>query len=329
MTVNESENNKESIELINEDAYDYLSDSDDEDLLYDELLDEQEELEASTFFDDDETESEEEQVEEEEDYDDSELYSSSSLFEDIEEEEAQEPEKSDYDDLPDTEESTIFDEIDDEEDEAEEVKPAEPVFVPLEEVKPDVEEKHVDGPTFVPLETVEPSLQANDDTDISDLLNVLPKEEPLLEEEPVKEPAEEIKTDLCETIIERLPFNSLVRSYLKGRDKDILHDISATIEQARVAWVIDGKDKMFTIPDSDISVIVCSSLNDPMADIQRQIHAAALMIAAEKSRWNILFVTFDGDQKLADVVSQEISKKVFSDWQWKRAQNLSAIIANK
>ena len=71
-------------------------------------------------------------------------------------------------------------------------------------------------------------------------------------------------------------------------------EIVRFIELARKAWLIDGKDKMFSIPDTTISVAVFSETQDPMLNIQRRENIGAVMFASQKDSWNSLEISYDG-----------------------------------
>ncbi len=360
MIVNEFEKNREDDDkdLLRDEMDSFTLFDDDEtesdEMLEEEDFDDSDLYSSSSLFEDieeEESEEAEDSVYEDEEPDSEEV----TFFDEIEEEEDEE--ESEAENAEFRHQEPIIVPLEEVKTEPEEIHVDGPVIVPLEsantvfenlepeelESEPEhawEEEPIKFGDTFDE-DPEEPEEEVNEPEPEYEAEEVEPEEleEPVAEETEVEpeEPAEEVnietkeeaKESLCSHIIEKLPSNSLIKTYLKRQDEDMLKDISYTIEQARLAWVIDGKDKMFTIPETDISVIVCSSLNDPMAKIQRQIHVAALMIASQKTRWNVLFVTFDSEQRLDEAVSQEISRATFSDWQWKRAQSLADLISNK
>ncbi|MCF0262783.1 MAG: hypothetical protein HUK23_07715, partial [Sphaerochaetaceae bacterium] len=85
---------------------------------------------------------------------------------------------------------------------------------------------------------------------------------------------------------------------------------------------IDNKDKMFSIPDTDISIAIFSDNQDPMIKIQRRENIGAVMYAMHKSSWNSLELSFDISGQLVKADYNRISKTNFSDWEWKIVEKL-------
>ena len=91
---------------------------------------------------------------------------------------------------------------------------------------------------------------------------------------------------------------------------------------ARKAWLIDGKDKMFSIPDTTISVAVFSETQDPMLNIQRRENIGAVMYASQKDSWNSLEISYDGSGQFVKADYVRISRNSYTDWEWKIVEKL-------
>ena len=94
------------------------------------------------------------------------------------------------------------------------------------------------------------------------------------------------------------------------------------IELARKAWLIDSKDKMFTIPDTNISVAVFAETQDPMVSIQRRENIGAVMYASQKDMWNSLELSYDASGQFSKAEFVRLSRSSFSDWEWKIVEKI-------
>ncbi|MGX8775042.1 MAG: hypothetical protein ACSW8G_08305, partial [Bacillota bacterium] len=88
------------------------------------------------------------------------------------------------------------------------------------------------------------------------------------------------------------------------------------------SWLIDGKDKMFTIPDTNISVAVFSETQDPMLGIQRRENIGAVMFASGKDTWNSLELSYDGTGQFSKADYVRIGRSSYTDWEWKIVEKL-------
>jgi hypothetical protein len=156
-------------------------------------------------------------------------------------------------------------------------------------------------------------------------------EEPVAEEhveeesepEPEPEPVKPTTLPLLEQILQYSPSkNNPITQYLNGCSEEQKNDIVKTIEQARKKWIIDGKGKMFTIPDTSISIALFSETQDPMEAIQRAENIGAVMYASQKDSWNSLELSYDTAGQLAKADFKRISRSSFSDWEWKIVEKI-------
>jgi len=227
--------------LISPDAYEYLDLTPEEELLHDPYLDEQESLsDAFDGIDDDFLfDNREEEV-----YDDSDLYSYSSLFDEADEEASE--------------------------------------HVPVQH-----EEQEEAVASSTPFQDFDPD---------EDSSQALP--EPLA------------------TIVSLLP-PCACSSYLSECDSDIRSAIVRAISTAISSCLKDGKDKMFTIPGTSISIAVVKPSEDPMIQSQRIQSIAVVMACHEAKSWTGLFITADEQCKVTGAWAKEIKQDDFLPRQWR------------
>ena len=283
--------------LVSPDAYDYLNEEQPQEFQEDSMLEEQD---YESYYDD---EDEDESVIPQED-DEPDPYSGESLFSIMDDSDESEP----------AEEEPIKEEAEDNliqrdsfPDEEEELLPEELPLPP----RPQEEE---------PEEEIEAEPKAEETP---------AEEETPEEEEPEPEPEPEIEKPteqplpLLEQILSFAPSkNNPIVQYLNGCQYEQKKEIVRFIELARKAWLIDGKDKVFSIPDTSISVAVFSQTQDPMLSIQRRENIGAVMYASQKDNWNSLEISYDGSGQLVKADYIRISRSTFSDWEWKIVEKL-------
>ena len=272
--------------LVSPDTYEYLDEAKSSDFTSDPMLDEQE---SDGYYYDDE----DEETDEVSDDNEPDPYSGESLF-------------------------SIVDESDEED-------------APQEEEKPEV--------TFVLASHNQEQCFPKDEDDYP---QEEPEAEPVAEPEPEPQPEPEAEPDeeepeaeapLAEPEPETLPLldqilkfspsrNNPITQYLSACDMQQKKEIVRFIEMARKAWLIDGKDKMFTIPDSNISVAVFSETQDPMLAIQRRENIGAVMYASQKDSWNSLEISYDSAGQFVKADFIRVAKSSFTDWQWKVVEKM-------
>ena len=279
--------------LVSPDEYDYLNDSSPEDFNHDPLLEEQE---YDNWYDD---EDEEEELPKEDDEPDP--YSGESLFSIMDD--------SDEGEIP--EEEPVQEEEPMEEPVQQESFPADEEETPEEQPEPP-------SPAEEPVAEPEPEAVSED---------VVPEEPVEQEQEPEPESIEENPVEqplpLLDQILSFAPSktNPIVQ-YLSSCQYEQKKELVRFIELARKAWLIDGKDKVFSIPDTNISVAVFAQTQDPMLSIQRRENIGAVMYASQKDSWNSLEVSYDGSGQLMKADYIRISRNSYSDWEWKIVEKL-------
>ena len=296
--------------LVSPDAYDYLNQASKSDFKEDPMLEEQD---HGAWYDDEDEDDELPPEDDEPDpYDGESLFS---IMDDSEEDE--EPVKEEPVEEPEPTSESPFIAEDEEED-----SPAEPEpivrFVepepqpeaeePVAEEEPETEEAAESEPEAEPeAESEEPEAE--------------PEPEP--EPEPQVKPAEDQTLPLLDQILRCAPSkNNPIVQYLTSCPFEQKKEIVRFIELARKAWLIDGKDKMFSIPDTTISVAVFSETQDPMLNIQRRENIGAVMFASQKDSWNSLELSYDGSGQFVKADYVRISRNSYTDWEWKIVEKL-------
>lgn len=277
--------------LVSPDTYEYLEKADEEEFIPDPMLEEQEELaDAYDEYEEEPVEQQSQQEEEEED-----PYSGS-LFDILDDsDEETEPES-------EVEEPQIEEQTDSEQDDS---------FPPFEEEE--TVEEQLPEPEPEPVPETEPEPE--------------PEPEPTPEPEPETAPA---TLPLLEQILSFSPSrNNPITQYLTNCTAENQKEIVRVIELARKSWLIDGKDKMFTIPETNISVAVFLQSQDPMKEIQRRENIGAVMYSSSKDNWNSLELSYDSSGKLVKADFNRISKSSFTDWEWKIVEKLGERIIER
>ena len=282
--------------LVSPDAYDYLNDSKQEDFNRDPMLDEQE---YDNWYDDDD---DDEELPKEDDEPDP--YSGESLFSIMDDsDEGEMPEEEPEQEAP-ADNLIQKDSFPTDEDEEEEDSPAE-----MPEPPRAVEEQEQESEPEPEPQEEEPEVEAEPEPE--------PEPEPV-EEKPVEQPL-----PLLDQILSFAPSKSNpIVQYLSSCQYEQKKELVRFIELARKAWLIDGKDKVFSIPDTSISVAVFAQTQDPMLSIQRRENIGAVMYASQKDSWNSLELSYDGSGQLAKADYIRISRNSYSDWEWKIVEKL-------
>lgn len=133
--------------------------------------------------------------------------------------------------------------------------------------------------------------------------------------DPDEEPSQNLPEPLS-TIVSLLP-SCACSSYLAECDSDRQSAIVRAISTAISSCRRDGKDKMFTIPGTSISIAVVTPTDDPMTRFQRIQSIAAVMVCHEASSWTGLFITADEQYRVTGAWVKEINKDDFTPWQWR------------
>ena len=324
--VGEEMHQGEYTALVGDDAYSYLDDVPPEEFESDPLLDEQD-----SFYEEDD-DGDESVAEDEALQDQADPYSEKSLFDVCDDDE---PEVSDeQSDVPDgedcaendeaaEEESIVEDELEEEpiiEDEGDTIEETVVEEEPSEDTGPmqegPVEEAFAPGP-------VEPVSTEPEVGESKAELASLPE----TEVEAAAEPAHE--ASILDQVLKSFAKSNPVVQYVEQCTEGQRDELAGVMEKALAACREDGKDKMFAIPDTTISVCIFRTTRDPMLEIQRRENVGALMFAGGHDTWNSLELYVNELGSLVKCEYRKVTRFSFSDWEWKIVEKLGQRILDR
>ena len=89
---------------------------------------------------------------------------------------------------------------------------------------------------------------------------------------------------------------------------------------------IDKKDKMFTIFDYSLSVVVAMEKRlDQLRKNELRNNVGGVMVSQDADSWTSLILTFDDDMNLKSATGEDITQKSFAQYDWK----IVRVIGNK
>ena len=292
-------------------------DEDVEDEVYKDTVDEDDDLNDYELYEDDELL--EEQLEEAEDA----IEAEADASDDADAEAVDEDPYSGslFDDAEEPEEEQVVEEAVVEEPATEEPV-ADEAVVEEPAVEAEIEAESIEEPA-VEVEQVEPGVE--------------PEPEPVIEEERVEEPASEValgpepsgETEpvaepllLLDAIAKSFTKENSLTSFVNQQSYEDRKEISNIIDSALQACVKDGRDKMFTIPETKISVVVFKSSRDPMLEMQRLQNVGAMMYLDQANSWEALELPVNEAGGMLPPTFTTITKNSFTDWQWKLVEKM-------
>ena len=146
---------------------------------------------------------------------------------------------------------------------------------------------------------------------------------PTLEEESTPAIEEEImKTEISGVIGEIykiLGSSSAFGQFLGLSDEDTLSDLDEVIENCWKRQQVEGKDKMFNIPDYSLSIILArDSVRDDLRLSELLNNAGGVMYSRDCECWNAVIVYIDPDHTVEKAIEKTVSRSTFSPSDWKR-----------
>ena len=300
--------------LVGDDAYSYLDDVPPEEFESDPLLDEQDSL-----------------YEEDDDGDDAD---DDSAVEDASTEEQDDPYS----------EKSLFDVCDDDEPETSEEQNDVPEEEPFVENEAASEEEAVVEDECSPAEEVVIEEDSSEDAPCPAEETIASEQE---EPEPVEPEEEEPKAELTpvhehiqesvshgsdsilDQVLKSFAKSNPVVQYVEQCSEGQRDELEGVMEKALAACREDGKDKMFAIPDTTISVCIFRTTRDPMLEIQRRENVGALMFAGGHDTWNSLELYVNELGSLVKCEYRKVTRFSFSDWEWKIVEKLGQRILDR
>ena len=267
------------------------------------------------------------------------------LFEEELEEETPEEVKEEEED-EDPYNGSLFDDIDSEPELSEDAEPEAASEPAVEEAS------FVEGPASVetlpePEEEAEPEPVVDEATSEAEPIvapipqpetESQPEPEPVSEPQPAPapEPQPEVATEpepvsakipdepllLLDAITKSFNKENSLTAFASQHNYEQRKEISNYIDSAWQACIKDGHDKMFTIPESTISVVIFKASPDPMLQMQRRQNVGALMYLNQKDSWDALEIPVNENGALLEPAFTTITKRSFTDWQWRIVENI-------
>ena len=119
-------------------------------------------------------------------------------------------------------------------------------------------------------------------------------------------------------IAEHLDKDSAFLSFISEADGEMRDYLQRVIRSSWERQRADGKDKMFSIYDYSISVVLASGVvNDELRKEGLLNNAGAVMYSKHKETWNALVLFLDDDFALIDAFEKKITPESFSPSNWK------------
>lgn len=129
--------------------------------------------------------------------------------------------------------------------------------------------------------------------------------------------ADKLPSELLNEIMEKISKYSPVKVFFNECSEDQLYEIEEQINLTKQAWMVDGKDKMFSIPEACLTFAVIKDTEDPMTEIQRAEAIAVTMVANMQETWSAVYLYFDENGFLKDARDRQVNKSLFTERQWK------------
>ena len=159
------------------------------------------------------------------------------------------------------------------------------------------------------------------------------EEDPKAELTPVHEHIQESvyhgSDSILDQVLKSFAKSNPVVQYVEQCSEGQRDELEGVMEKALAACREDGKDKMFAIPDTTISVCIFRTTRDPMLEIQRRENVGALMFAGGHDTWNSLELYVNELGSLMKCEYRKVTRFSFSDWEWKIVEKLGQRILDR
>lgn len=115
-----------------------------------------------------------------------------------------------------------------------------------------------------------------------------------------------------------LPDVGVFADFIENEDRSVLDYFNSVIRQCWERQYHDGKDKMFSIFEYDLSVLLVKNrVFDSLRETELMNNAGAVMYSKGKKEWNALIVNFSKEFKVEFATMKKITKEDFSPSDWK------------
>ena len=122
---------------------------------------------------------------------------------------------------------------------------------------------------------------------------------------------------------------SVFAAFARSGDAALLMQTATLIDEAKRAQALDKRDKMFSVPGLDLTIVVAGGRGDAMNDWDRRNSVGALMYLQKKPHWSMLELLYDANGALVGAEERIISAKEFSTSDWKYVASLAQRILER
>ena len=159
----------------------------------------------------------------------------------------------------------------------------------------------------------------------------VPEEEPEIAAPPVVEMKHKRLPGVIGTVAERLGYHGEFVSFAENSETDMLEYLEQVMKTSWEKQMMDGKDKMFSIFDKQLSVIIASSRTvwDNIRKEELLNNAGAVMYSRHAEKWHALVLIFDEGYELQYAEEIEISPSSFSPSNWKICTNIGELLIQR
>ena len=145
------------------------------------------------------------------------------------------------------------------------------------------------------------------------------EDSPMEELQMAEEPAPPEIPGVIGEIYKTLGSSSSFAEFIKLSDEDTLSDLDDVIESCWNRQQMEGKDKMFNIPDYNLSIILArDSVRDELRLSELLNNAGGVMYSRDAENWNAVIVYIDSSHVVEKALERTITKDSFSPSDWKR-----------
>ncbi len=119
-------------------------------------------------------------------------------------------------------------------------------------------------------------------------------------------------------------------TFLKASDSDMLNYLNTIIESSWKRQQVDHKDKLFSIYDYSISVLLAETpVRDELRLSELLNNAGAVMYSKDADEWTALILYINEDFKVEDAMETTFTRDSFSQSDWKRIVNIGEILKSR
>lgn len=116
----------------------------------------------------------------------------------------------------------------------------------------------------------------------------------------------------------RVPRDGVFMRFVSSSDPEMTDYLEKVIRSSWERQRSDGKDKMFSIYDCSLSVLIAAAkVNDDLRKEELLNNAGAVMYSKHKKEWNALVLSIDSDFHISDAYEKVITPSSFSPSNWK------------